>query len=80
MVSGTGGYSNAYTEATNTNYYFEVSSGQLVKTLNVFSHFFVDPLFSKDAVDREINAINSEYEIDINGDSWKIMNLFTLLA
>jgi len=31
-------------------------------------------------VDREINAINSEYEIDINGDSWKIMNLFNLLS
>jgi insulysin len=80
LVSGTGGYSNAYTEATNTNYYFQVGSGSLVKALNVFSHFFVDPLFNQDAVDREINAINSEYQLDVNGDSWKIMNLFTLLA
>ena len=80
LVSGTGGYSNAYTEATNTNYYFEVGSGQLVNALDIFSHFFVDPLFSRDAVDKEINAINSEYEIDTNGDSWKIMNLFTLLS
>lgn len=46
LVSGTGGYSNAYTEATNTNYYFTVGANNLLKTLNVFSHFFVDPLFS----------------------------------
>jgi insulysin len=46
----------------------------------VFSHFFIDPLLSKDMVEKEANAVNSEYEIDVSGDGWKLMHLMTLLA
>lgn len=46
----------------------------------MFSHFFVDPLFGDDAVEKEVSAVNSEYEIDVSGDSWKIMNIFTILS
>jgi insulysin len=80
LVSATGGYTNAYTEATNTNYYFTVGTASLTKTLDVFSHFFIDPLFSNNAVEKEVNAVNSEYEIDTSGDSWKLMNIFTLIS
>jgi insulysin len=31
-------------------------------------------------VDKEVNAVNSEYEIDVSGDGWKLMHLITLLA
>lgn len=75
-----GGYSNAYTEATNTNYYFEVTVDQLGKALDAFAHFFIDPLFSEEAVNKERNAVNSEYEIDVNTEDWKVVNLFSLLA
>ncbi len=31
-------------------------------------------------VEKEANAVNSEYEIDVSGDSWKLMHLITLLS
>ncbi|CAD8138831.1 unnamed protein product [Paramecium octaurelia] len=74
------GSSNAYTDATNTNYYFEITSQYLDKALDTFAHFFIDPLFNEDLVDREKNAVNSEYEIDVSSEEWKIQNLFTLFA
>jgi len=41
----------------------------------VFAHFFIDPLLDASMVDREVNAVNSEYEIAVSGDGWKIMHL-----
>lgn len=55
-------------------------SDNLEQTLQVFSHFFVDPLLSEDRVNNEINAVNNEYEIDVSDDSWKLMNLLSLLS
>jgi len=33
---------------------------------------FSDPIFSKDNVDKESSAVNSEYEMDVNDDGWKV--------
>ena len=66
------GHSNAYTDATNTNYYFEITSQYLDKALDTFAHFFIDPLFNEDLIEREKNAVNSEYEIDVSSEDWKI--------
>lgn len=52
----------------------------LGKALDVFAHFFIDPLFNEDAVNKERNAVNSEYEIDVSSEEWKVINLFALLA
>jgi insulysin len=79
MAKG-GGSSNAYTEAQNTNYYFEITVNHLGKSLDAFAHFFIDPLFNEDAVNKERNAVNSEYEIDVSTEDWKVVNLFALLA
>lgn len=80
LVESKGGETNAYTENSNTNFYFSVDSDTLQRALTVFSHFFIDPLLSEDGVSKEVNAVNSEYEIDVSNDSWKIMNLITLLS
>jgi insulysin len=31
-------------------------------------------------VEKEAKAVNSEYEIDVSGDGWKLMHLVTLLS
>ena len=45
MAKG-GGYTNAYTEGTRTNYYFTIDTSRTSEALNVFAHFFIDPLLS----------------------------------
>jgi insulysin len=40
----------------------------------------VDPLFLEDAVNKEVNAVNSEYEIDVASDGWRIVNLLSVIS
>jgi insulysin len=50
LVAKGGGYTNAYTEGTRTNYYFSIDANKMGEALNVFAHFFIDPLLSEDMV------------------------------
>lgn len=66
-----GGYSNAYTDSMETVYYFNVFDNGLLEMFDIFSRFFIDPLFDQDAVSREINAVDSEHHKNINSDHWR---------
>jgi insulysin len=65
-----GGYSNAYTDSFQTVYYLNVMSEYLENIMDIFSRFFIDPLFNINSVEREINAVNSEHLKNINDRSW----------
>lgn len=68
-----GGFSNAYTDMEDTNYYFSIitdaeecaktgrTTQALAGALDRFAQFFIAPTFDRDAVDRELRAIDSEY-------------------
>lgn len=66
-----GGYSNAYTDVMETVYYFNVFDDGLEEIIDIFSRFFIDPIFDSDAVNRELNAIDSEHQKNINNDTWR---------
>jgi insulysin len=40
-----------------------------------FAQFFLHPLFTESATDREVNAVNSEHDKNIQNDSWRINQL-----
>ncbi len=65
-----GGSSNAYTDTFETVYFLTVMSENLENIMDIFSRFFIDPLFNINAVEREINAINSEHLKNINDKHW----------
>ena len=73
-----GGSCNAYTGQTETVYYFNVlntkknkkQNDYMEEILDIFSRFFIDPLFDINSVEREINAINSEHLKNLNNDIW----------
>ncbi|MBY0316368.1 MAG: insulinase family protein, partial [Bdellovibrionales bacterium] len=75
-----GGGDNAYTADDVTNYFFDVDNSALDGALHRFSRFFVSPLFDPTYVDREKNAVNSEFEKNIKNDSWRSMRFLTLQA
>lgn len=66
-----GGFSNAWTDMFETVYYFSVFNDGIEHIMDIFSRFFIDPLFNEDAVQREINAVNSEHQKNINDDGWR---------
>lgn len=40
-----------------------------------FAQFFISPLFTESGVDREVNAVNSEHEKNIQNDYWRMAQL-----
>lgn len=56
-----GGHENAYTTEQTTNYYFSVQEHKFVEALDIFSSMFVGPLLRKTSMQREREAVDSEY-------------------
>ena len=54
-----------------TNYYFDVNPDHLEEALDRFSQFFISPLFTEDASDRELNAVHNEHMKNIQSDIWR---------
>ncbi|XP_018580177.1 insulin-degrading enzyme [Anoplophora glabripennis] len=75
FLSEHGGSSNAATYPDHTIYYFDIVPEQLSSALDRFSQFFVAPLFTESASEREINAVNSEHEKNIPSDVWRMDQL-----
>eukprot|EP00927_Polykrikos_kofoidii_P033683 TRINITY_DN28500_c0_g1_i1.p1 TRINITY_DN28500_c0_g1~~TRINITY_DN28500_c0_g1_i1.p1 ORF type:complete len:1087 (-),score=161.98 TRINITY_DN28500_c0_g1_i1:124-3384(-) len=64
-----GGRCNAATGDNMTCYAFDVAPTFLPQALDRFSAFFVSPLFSPSATEREINAVDSEHSMRLTNDS-----------
>lgn len=70
-ITGNGGSSNAYTAQDHTNYFFDIQASAFNQGLDRFAHFFIDPLLSPEYVEREKNAVHSEYQMQIKDDGWR---------
>uniref|UniRef100_A0A0D9Z6Z8 Peptidase M16 N-terminal domain-containing protein n=1 Tax=Oryza glumipatula TaxID=40148 RepID=A0A0D9Z6Z8_9ORYZ len=74
-LSKHGGSSNAFTETEYTCYHFEVKREYLKGALDRFSQFFVSPLVKAEAMDREILAVDSEFNQVLQSDSCRLYQL-----
>ncbi|XP_033611295.1 insulin-degrading enzyme-like [Cryptotermes secundus] len=75
FLSEHGGSSNACTYSDHTNYYFDVVPEHLGGAIDRFAQFFLCPLFTESATEREMNAVNSEHEKNVSNDSWRLDRL-----
>lgn len=66
-----GGYSNAYTSRGHTNYHFEIRHEAFEGAIDRFAQFFIAPLFTPEFTEREINAVNSENQKNLENDMWR---------
>lgn len=76
FIAQHGGKFNAFTAAENTNYYFDVSSEHLEGALDRFAQFFIAPLFTPEYVERERNAVNSEYVARLKDDGRRAWDVY----
>nr|XP_016452342.1 PREDICTED: nardilysin-like isoform X2 [Nicotiana tabacum] len=74
-LSKRGGCSNAYTETEHTCYHFEVKRDCLKGALRRFSQFFVSPLVKAEAMEREVQAVDSEFNQVLQNDSCRLQQL-----
>jgi insulysin len=95
FLSQYGGFSNAYTDMEDTNYYFSITTDAeecfasqrevacteaLFGAMDRLAQFFIAPRFDRGMVDRELRAIDSEYRNGITNDSWRNFQLLKLAA
>ncbi|CAM2796086.1 insulinase family protein [Vibrio rarus] len=69
FISQHGGSNNAWTGTEHTCFFFDVSAPFFAPALERFSQFFISPLFNQEALDKERQAVNSEYQMKIHDDS-----------
>lgn len=79
-ISKYNGYQNAYTSHDHTCYFYSVAINGLLKSLEIFSNFFIAPKLNKDGVNREKEAVDSEHKKNINNDLWRSRELLKLSA
>ncbi|MCV6605303.1 MAG: insulinase family protein, partial [Porticoccaceae bacterium] len=75
-LDSNGGSHNAYTSYDVTNYHFSVDNSAYEGALDRFAQFFIKPLFTEKYVDREKNAVHSEYYTRIEKDPIRNIEVF----
>jgi len=70
-ISSNQGAANAYTADERTNYQFEVTHEAFEGALDRFAQFFVAPVFDAQFVEREMNAVDSEHQKNLQSDGWR---------
>lgn len=76
FISNHGGSHNASTSFQHTNYFFDVDGEYLEPALDRFAQQFTAPLFTPELVDRERNAVHSEYTSKTRDDSRRFFSAF----
>lgn len=71
FITDHGGKVNAFTAADRTCYMFSVNNDAYEESLDRFSHFFIDPLFSPNSINRELLAVDQEHAKNIEHDGWR---------
>ncbi|KAF6025311.1 IDE [Bugula neritina] len=52
-----------------------IAPTQFKEALDIFSQFFICPLFTESATERELNAVDHENEKNIQNDAWRLHQL-----
>ncbi|XP_058827412.1 nardilysin-like isoform X2 [Topomyia yanbarensis] len=68
-ISKCGGFDNAVTDLEETTFYFEIDEEYLDGALDRFSSLFASPLMMRDSICRERDAVESEFQTNINSFS-----------
>uniref|UniRef100_A0A8C5U079 Nardilysin convertase n=1 Tax=Malurus cyaneus samueli TaxID=2593467 RepID=A0A8C5U079_9PASS len=75
-----GGGDNASTDCERTVFQFDVQRKYFKEALDRWAQFFIHPLMIRDAIDREVEAVDSEYQLARPSDANRKEMLFGSLA
>ncbi|KAJ1667177.1 metalloprotease [Coemansia sp. RSA 1646] len=80
FISNHSGVYNAATADDYTYYHFSIDNDALEGALDRLSWFFVHPLLNPDGVDREVNAVDSEYKSGLRDEYWRFSDILRSLS
>ncbi len=76
FISQHGGHNNAWTGTEHTCFFFDITPRLMEEALNRFSRFFIDPLFNPEALDKERQAVDSEYRLKLNDEMRRLYQVY----
>lgn len=80
FLSRNGGSNNAFTDSELTDYFFSASSSAAIEAMPRFADWFSEPLFNRMYVNKEVHAIDSEHEKNVQDPTWRVLDTFHSLA
>ena len=80
FIHAHGGKTNAWTAASNTNYFFSIGADHLSGALQRFAGFFHSPLFEASSTARELKAVDSEHRKNVQSDLWRVFQVAKALS
>jgi len=80
FISQHGGNNNAWTGTEHTCYFFDIAPSAFERGLKRFSQFFISPLFNKEALDKEREAVESEYRLKLKDDMRRLYQVHKEVA
>ncbi len=78
-VSLNNGYTNAMTGNELTAYYFTSTHSGFPTVLDIWSQFFKSPLLKEDSLNREAEAVNSEYVNSLSNEEFRTSYIIKLM-
>ena len=75
FLNNNSGNSNANTSIESTNFHYDISNNALEESIMMFSEFFKTPLFTKELIDKELNAIESEFRLNLRDEDIRLAQL-----
>ena len=76
FIASRGGRYNAYTAFEYTNYFFQLPAPHLEPILDRFARFFIAPRFDPRYVERELNAVEAEFQAGLEDDRRRQLDVF----
>ncbi|KAK6588439.1 insulinase-like peptidase [Cryptosporidium xiaoi] len=75
-----GGKRQGITTRSTTTYYFEIKNEAFTEALDRFSSFFIEPIFCKKMVEKEVSAIENEFHLKYQSDDRVRFHLLAQLS
>ena len=80
FIKNRNGIDNAMTEVEYTIFYFKIDQAALSGAIDRFSQFFIHPLMLTDSMEREIEAVESEFQNNIYNDTYRINQMYSSMV
>jgi insulysin len=80
LMAKLGGDDNAYTAVEMTDFFFSADGNSAFDVMPMFADWFSEPAFNRKYVDKEVHAINSEFEKNVQDPVWRMYALLNHMA
>ena len=80
MITTNDGHFNGFTDKDTTTFIYDINKKKFLESLDVFLNFFIKPLFKREYIDKELFAVNSEFEKNIHSEEKRFKRLFQSLT